>query len=238
MELESYYKYQAEARNVTTLNHVMHEMCEKERAYKAVIYPWLPESKDAIIFEAGCGPGIFMHWLKKMGYKNLSGVDSSGVQVELAKAGGLNVQLVDALVAIKALKTAMIDCVVALDFYEHLQKEILLDFFKESNRILKKGGVLILRGPNGDSPMVGRALYNDITHHWCLTSIAFTALTEMFGFVKCEFRDDVLAGINKYRFIHVPLSWAAQYFLRIIIKLSIRENIKCLAASFYVCARK
>jgi SAM-dependent methyltransferase len=131
-----------------------------------------------------------------------------------------------------------IDCLIAMDFYEHLPKELLLDFLSEANRILKKGGCLVIRGPNGGSPFLGRALFNDITHFWCLTPIAFTSLFEMFGFKKTEYRDDTLASINKYRLFLVPLSWLAQQLVKKIIRLAIKEKIECLAPSFYICTWK
>jgi hypothetical protein len=113
-----------------------------------------------------------------------------------------------------------------------------LDFLKESERVLRPGGTLILRGPNGDSPVLGRALYNDITHYWALTAVAFNALLTMAGFSRVAFKDETLASIGKNRWLLVPLAWIGQHVYRAMIRLATRENITCLSSSMFLCAWK
>jgi SAM-dependent methyltransferase len=139
---------------------------------------------------------------------------------------------------LRAKEAAMLDCIVGLDFYEHLEKERFLDFLAEAARVLKPSGRLILRGPNGDSPVLGRALYNDITHVTAHTTIGFKALLEMSGFKQPEFRDDALASITRHRWFRIPLAWSAQQILRLLIRLATRENIPCLSASIFISAVK
>jgi SAM-dependent methyltransferase len=129
-----------------------------------------------------------------------------------------------------------VDCLVGLDFYEHLPKEVLLDFLQEARRVLAPEGRLVLRGPNGDSPVLGRALYNDITHVTALTSVAMTAVLRMSGFSRVAFADDTLASIGRLRWLLVPASWLARRLLRLVFRLATREDIRCLSSSFFVCA--
>jgi len=238
MNLSAYYLYQAKARGLNSVGDVMKIVAMNTVLYDQIVLPWLPQSRDAAIYEAACGPGIFLHWLRKRGYSNAVGSDSSEVQVLLANEGGLRITLADSIADLQKYPANSFDCLVALDFYEHLPKEILLDFLYEAERVLRVGGRLILRGPNGDSPVVGRALYNDITHYWPLTTTAFNALMMMVGFSRTEFKDETLAGIQKRRWLKVPLAWMAQQAYRTLIRLATREDIKCLSSSMFLCGWK
>ena len=238
MNIENYYSYQAIARGLYSQLDVEKILKENNSLYTKVLGPWIPKNKNAIILEVACGPGIFLRWLNNRGYKNVFGSDSSDVQIALASVVGLNVDKKDAILDLISRQSESIDCIVALDFYEHLSKEVFLDFINECNRVLKHGGKLILRGPNGDSPVFGRALYNDITHQSTLTSTAFTAVLKMLGYSDVEFKDVALASIKKLRWIKVPISFVAQLILRGLILAATRENIKYTSASFFICATK
>jgi SAM-dependent methyltransferase len=238
MHLDEFYRYQAKARRLTNVADVQALTALNTRLYDSIVLPWLPRNRNARIYEAACGPGIFLNWLRLRGYDNLAGSDFSDVQIALAQGAGFEVRLADSITELGNLASDSLDCVVALDFYEHLPKEALMDFLHVSRRVLRSGGTLILRGPNGDSPVVGRALYNDITHITTYTSVAFTVLLEMAGFSTVQFRDDALASIAKRRWLYVPASWVAQRVLRLLLRLATRENIQCTSASFFLCAWK
>jgi SAM-dependent methyltransferase len=238
MDLSKYYMYQSIARGLKTPADVVKISEIYFDVYDRLLRDWIPANREAHIFEVACGPGIFLLWLKANGYQWAVGSDSSDVQIGLAKGNGLEVKLIDAIADLRSYSDASLDCVVALDFYEHLPKELLLDFLSESFRVLRSGGRLILRGPNGDSPVVGRALYNDITHFWALTSVAFDAILKMSGFSHVDFRDDTIASIVKQRWVRVPLARLGQTLLRALIRVSTRENIKYLSSSFFICASK
>jgi len=238
MKVEEYYKYQAIARGLHSVEDVQTLVRANTRLYDCIILDWLPLKKDAAIYEVACGPGIFLHWLRSRGYTNIRGSDSSKAQIDLAEAGGLPAKLADSLLELRALEADSLDCIVGFDFYEHLPKEIMLDFISDTHRLLRPGGRLILRGPNGDSPLVGRSLFNDITHHWAMTSTAFRAVLQMVGFERVEFRDDALASIQRHRLLKVPITWLAQIFLRMLLRAATREELACLSASFFVLAVK
>jgi 2-polyprenyl-3-methyl-5-hydroxy-6-metoxy-1,4-benzoquinol methylase len=238
MNISTYYSYQAKARGLHSLDDVMTVVQANSFLYDRILLPWLPLDRGAEIYEVACGPGIFLHWLNKYGYKRVTGSDSSEEQIVLARAGGLSARLADSLEDLKAYPENSFACIVGLDFYEHLPKETMLAFLFESQRVLKPGGCLILRGPNGDSPVLGRALYNDITHYWALTTAAFNAVLLMAGFARIEFRDETLAGIQKQRWLRVPLAWIGQHLYRNLIRVATRENITYLSSSIFICAWK
>jgi SAM-dependent methyltransferase len=238
MEISSYYRFQAEARGHGSVEAVVRDAENKARIYDQLIADWLPESREAKIYEVACGVGIVLRWLRERGYQNVSGSDSSEEQIAMALALGLPARLADSLAELAQFPAVSCDCIIGFDFYEHLPKEVMLDFFAESYRTLKPGGRLILRGPNGSSPVVGAALFNDITHQWCLTPTAFFAVLRMIGFRDVFFRDDVLASIEHHRWWKVPVARCAQALLRALVWSATREKLDCLSASMFLCAQK
>lgn len=238
MKVEEYYEYQGTARGLRTVEDVMAALKVKARLYDRLIRDWLPDKRDAAIYEVACGPGIFLHWLRSHQYHNATGSDSSKKEIDLAKAGNLPVKLADSLAELRAMPPESYDCIIGFDFYEHLPKDVMLDFLGECQRVLRPKGILLLRGPNGDSPVIGRSLFNDITHQWAVTSTAFRALLEMVGFRQIEFRDDALASIEQKRILKLPFAWMAQQILRALLRSATREDIRCLSASFFIRAVK
>jgi 2-polyprenyl-3-methyl-5-hydroxy-6-metoxy-1,4-benzoquinol methylase len=238
MEISVYYAYQAKARGLNSVKDVLKIVEDNTRLYDELVLPWLPGKKDATIVEVACGPGIFLHWLKSKGYSNALGSDSSDAQIILANEGGLSVMLTDAITHLSSIESNSIDCLIGLDFYGHLPKEVFLDFIFEAYRVIRPGGNLILRGPNGNSPVVGCSLYNDITHITALTEVAFKALLAMVGFSKFKFEDETLASIQKQRWLRVPIAWIFQNILRCVIRCATREYVAQLSSSMFICAWK
>jgi SAM-dependent methyltransferase len=238
MDVSAYYTYQAAARGHRTAADVERDATARFPLYDRVLQGWLPTDKTAAIYELACGTGILLRWLRARGYTKMAGSDSSAPDVAFAAAAGLPARVADSLVELRALPDASHDCLIALDFYEHLPKEVLLDFLHDAERVLKPGGRLILRGPNGASPVVGCALFNDITHVWALTPVAFRAVLKMSGFHTVAFRDDALASLQKLPWLKAPFVWLAQKFLRLLLRTATREDHEILSASMFLCASK
>jgi len=236
--MKLYYDFQDLGRGVVSPDDVIRLSGSMGRVWRRVLAKWLPEDKNATIYEAGCGPGAFLIFLKSLGYKNICGSDFSENQVKLAIANGLNVKQSDSIQDLESYPDRSFQCIVAIDFIEHLSKESAMRFLQQSFRVLKQNGRLIIRMPNGDSPFVGRNLFNDITHQWAYTTVAIGALLRVSGFSKVNFRDDSSASIECCRFIKLPAMYLAQTLLRWLIRSSTREQIKYLSPSIYVFADK
>src|SRR5205814_282346 len=122
--------------------------------------------------------------------------------------------------------TASLDCIIAIDFIEHLARDEVIEFLAQSNRALNAGGSLILRMPNGDSPLVGRNLYNDITHVWAYTCVAMDALLRMARYETVEFRDESVASIEGARWVKIPLMLVARSIVRLGIRAATAQDIR------------
>lgn len=233
---EEYYRYQAVARGLLSTKAVDELTGTMAVAYGGLLPRWLPADKQAEIYEVACGPGIMLRYLRSLGYTRLSGSDSAPSQIELAQAAGLSVKYGDSLSELKGHSAERWDCLIAIDFIEHLPKDALVEFLFECRRTLKRKGCLIMRAPNGDSPLVGRNVFNDITHYWAYTTIATEALLKMTGFKRVEFADESLASIQKHRWIKAPLMKCSQFLLRALIRAATREDIRYWNPSVYIAA--
>jgi 2-polyprenyl-3-methyl-5-hydroxy-6-metoxy-1,4-benzoquinol methylase len=238
MNGKAYYSFQAQARGLTSDADVEALTQQLSPCYDRLIASWLPSDPNAAIYELACGPGIMLRYLRRRGYSHVAGSDSSEPQIKLASAAGLNVVLADSILELKKGPSQAWDCLIAIDFIEHLPKDLFIEFLGQCYRALRPGGRLVLRAPNGDSPFVGKNLFNDITHIWAYTSIATEALVRMAGFKKVEFADESCAGIQRHRWIKLPLMKLSQRLLRFLIRSATREEIPFLNPSIYVCAFK
>lgn len=233
-----YYAHQDKARRVMKPEDA-ERLCNEMRGFWLnILQGILPRDKSAKVYEAGCGPGAFLLFLKNLGYTNIEGSDFSEKQVEIARANGLNVKLADSVSDIESRGAGTIDCIFAIDFIEHLEREKAMQFLSACANALKNDGLLVLRMPNGDSPFVGRNLFNDITHQWAYTTVSMRALLEIAGFSKVEFRDETEAAVKCLRIIKIPLIRLTQWIVKVMIRMATREQIQYLSPSIFVFAKK
>lgn len=238
MKVEDFYAFQSTARGLHNDEDIQALVRAYAPIYRRLLEKWLPTGKNALIYEAACGNGIFLRWARSEGYGNLKGSDISEKEIARARGAGFDVEHGDSVRAIESSAEGSIDCIVAIDFMEHVPKEVFMEFLRASWRALKPGGCLLMRGPNGDSPFVGLNLYNDITHVWCYTSTSLRAIARMAGFSEINFADDTTASIQRYRLLKLPFMIIAQAVLRLLIRTATHEQIPYLGSSFYICARK
>jgi len=126
--------------------------------------PHLPENKDIKILEIGCGWGKFLKALELSGYNNLTGIDVSGQQVEIAKKyiGLKNIFVADAINYVDKSDDKF-DVVILSDVLEHLQNDYAVELFIKIYDKLNKNGRIIVQVPNGMS-LLNPIRYADITH--------------------------------------------------------------------------
>jgi SAM-dependent methyltransferase len=238
MNVSSYYEHQAKARGLATPSEFDRLYSYYSNLYNNLLPAWLPQDRNAVIYEVACGPGLLLKWLGEKGYSGVRGTDSSVPQIELARSMGLPATLADSLQDLGKIAADSVDCLFALNFYEHLPKEVFLDFLRDCERVLKPGGKLILQGPNADSPLVGRNLFNDITHFWAYTSVSLKALFGMFGMTVIASQDDVIEGLYHKRAIKVPIARVARWVLSSLFTAASREHVSSFGMFLWTVARK
>lgn len=158
------------------------------KGYDHYLRGWLPERKSAAVLEVACGRGWLLHFLKRRGYDNLTGVDISPEQVQLSKQVIENVVEDNVLDFLESAKEQY-DLIVGLDIIEHFHKDEALQFLDGCYRVLRPGGRLILQTPNAESPWGGMVMYGDFTHEVCFNANSLGRLLKLVGFQHAESRE-------------------------------------------------
>jgi 2-polyprenyl-3-methyl-5-hydroxy-6-metoxy-1,4-benzoquinol methylase len=170
---------------------------------------FLPKNLNAKIADIGCGTGLFLSFLKTKGYRNLTGVDGSASQVEIAKNKGLKVVQGDAEIFIKDNRN--IDLITIFDVVEHFHKDEFIHFLVNAKNSLSENGSILIRTINAASLYGGESRYIDYTHE---TSFTETSLRQVLG--ACGFKDiqitdnQIPFGLRPRRFFR----WLALKVLR------------------------
>ena len=228
-----YYKFQAEARGVHTLQDVIRCAQDKAYLYERMVRRWLPPDPSKPVAELACGHGSFLHWLKTRGYTELRGVDSSSEQIQLARLVGAVVDEDDVNRWLARQPQNHFAALIGIDLVEHLPKDAFMELLRAAHAALIPGGSLILRLPNGDSPFVGRNLFNDVTHVWTYTPNCLNSLAQMHGYSRTEFEDEGAAAIRDHRWLKVPLAKLSAAVLVALVRSATREKIQHLSPNLW-----
>jgi 2-polyprenyl-3-methyl-5-hydroxy-6-metoxy-1,4-benzoquinol methylase len=136
---------------------------------KTVIHKFFPGNKDIRILDLGCGYGPFLYACHKSGYRNLWGVDTSPEQVTLAHRLGVKQVLEGDIREFLRGRPESFEVITAFDVLEHFAKGEVMEILDLVNAALTRGGLFILRAPNGEGPFAGRYRYWDFTHELAFT---------------------------------------------------------------------
>ena len=104
----------------------------------------LLERKNRVL-DIGCGKGLFLHLLSRMGIKEIYGLDTSEIAIQfMKKRNGINAFAGDLKDA--NYRDNFFDLITLWDVLEHIPDATLI--LTEIRRILRKGGILYIRVPN------------------------------------------------------------------------------------------
>lgn len=233
-----FYHYQAKARGVHSLEDVRRMASERAYVYDRIVLPWMPTDRSSRVVEIACGHGSFLCWAKERGYARLTGIDSSPEQIEHAREVGVEVVEADSSRWLASQPAASVRAFVAIDLIEHLSRDDFMDLLQGAQRVLLPGGRLILRYPNGDSPLVGRNLFNDITHIWTYTTNCIETLGRMHSFTQFAFIDESEAALRDNRWLKVPLCRLSTTILRGLFRAATKEVVRYWSPHIWACADK
>jgi len=122
--------------------------------------------KDAKILDIGCGLGQFLYYLDKEGFRNLTGIDISKNQVELAlkMQPHLDIRFTDDTIKFLNKFQEEHDVIVMNDVIEHLNLDELFKLLMGIHLSLKKNGLIIIKTINSAYPLSNASRYMDLTH--------------------------------------------------------------------------
>lgn len=99
--------------------------------------------RDIRIFDAGCGTGGLLSYLRDRGYTNLTGVDGSVDAVAFCHERGLDVSLLNLNDLPDQPDMALFDAVICNDVFCYIHAERLPLLFQRLARRLRTGGMFI-----------------------------------------------------------------------------------------------
>lgn len=142
--------------------------------------------KSASILDLGCGNGTLLLYLMSKGYQECFGVDFSEEQVALAHQRGLTKVVRGDLLTFLENHKRPLDCIIALDVFEHFKRDEVLSIVDLCFQRLNPGGRLIIHSPNAASPFFGCIRYGDLTHELAFTKRSIMQLFRAGGFGRIE----------------------------------------------------
>jgi 2-polyprenyl-3-methyl-5-hydroxy-6-metoxy-1,4-benzoquinol methylase len=231
-----WYEFLSSARGISRAEDIRLLTAQYAAGYQRLLKSVLPSDKDAPIYDTGCGPGLALNILKTLGYRNLEGTDLSATSVAIAQELGLHVTQANSIDDLAARADGSFSRILAIDLIEHLEKPDLLRFLQVARAKLREDGMLILRCPNGGSPLVGHHFFNDITHVWTYTAVSLSAVLTMSGYKGAVFLDETQPFIRRRRWLNIPIVKVASPAMRLFIRAATKEDIKILAPSFWIVA--
>jgi SAM-dependent methyltransferase len=175
---------------------------------------------DAHFLEIGFGEGMFLDWAREQGFSCI-GLEINSELVESARARGHDVYQ-ETLGEVFPSEESLFDAVILFDVLEHINLDDIFSLLEDLQRLLKPGGKIIARFPNGASPF-GRAYqYGDATHVSVLSGSLMAQVGIAAGF-------DLIGQYNaargkKSRYGGIRNSWLARriaFTLRDIIQVVI-----------------
>src|SRR5579862_8539591 len=145
---------------------------------------WLPKDLSSPILDIGCGWGHLLLSLWASGFRNLTGVEVSKDQYEIAKASlpkEIHIVYADANEFLKQ-RSEEYSLITAFDLIEHMSSQSGLALLKEARNALKPSGSIVLRTPNMANIVATYSRYLDITHVEGYSEWSLFQLLDMAGF--------------------------------------------------------
>jgi SAM-dependent methyltransferase len=173
----------------------IHRLCEAAaregfiHAYEWHLRGWLSPARGARWLDLGCGKGQVMLSALRSGVCDVVGVDLSAEMLSACEALGLEVRRDDATESVRHLPSCAYGVASAFDVLEHLDRDEALALLRHTRRVLRPGGVMFIKFPNGASPAVGDRFCSDITHESLFTPCSLAQLANLASFSRCDVRE-------------------------------------------------
>lgn len=207
---------------------------DRLKVYLPLIDPLKTLYPDCLAVDLGCGRGEWLELLQNTGFKS-HGIDTDEGMLANAAAFGLSTELRDALDYLQSLSDDSVCIVSGFHIAEHLPFEVLQDLVKESLRVLKPAGILILETPNPENISVGsNSFYLDPTHVRPLPPMLLSFLPEYYGFSRVNiFRlNSFITEINNISLLNV-INGASPDYSVIAQKNATAEMLALFNDEFY-----
>lgn len=140
------------------------------------------------VLDVGCGRGEFLVACREAGI-DARGFDTNERSIADLRARGIEATLAGVPECFASHADGSVGGVLAMHVVEHLPAEVLFALFRESSRVLRKGGLLMIETPNAESMFVSASeFWKDPTHLAPRHPAALAVLGREHGFEIEELR--------------------------------------------------
>lgn len=154
----------------------------------------------ARVLEIGFGAGTLLLYLNSLGYE-CWGIERRDAHDEDLSRQGVTIRSGDVV----DLPHSYFDLVCVFDVFEHLERPKIVEMLRKIAMVLKPGGRLLARFPNGASPFGAMIQSGDLTHLSTLSILSFSQACSVAGL-------QFIGGWNS------AVSWRADGIVRSIAK--------------------
>ncbi|MDP3732561.1 MAG: class I SAM-dependent methyltransferase [Candidatus Omnitrophota bacterium] len=148
---------------------------------------FLPLDKEAGILDIGCGMGQFIAYLRKNGYRSVSGIDVGQEAVDYCRKKGIdNVLKIDSLADFLSKNIEKFDLIILKSVIAHLPRRELISILSAARSSLKHGGRLVVETFNASVWTGVFMRYNDFTHRNAFTENSLRQVLLLAGFTEIE----------------------------------------------------
>jgi SAM-dependent methyltransferase len=136
-----------------------------EAQVREALQPYLERAKShQPVLDIGCGRGEFLAMCRD-GKIDARGFDTNERSIADLKQRKFNVTLAGVPECFDGIADSAIGSILATHVVEHLPVDVLFAFYRESARVLRKDGLLMIETPNAESLLVtGCDFWRDPTH--------------------------------------------------------------------------
>lgn len=207
------------------------------RVYKSMIGEYLPRNQSGLILDMPCGEGSFIYFLTKTGFNNAKGFDLDEQRIVVGRKLGLPVYVEDVQQVLDNQDDSSVQCIVSMNFIEHIEKIEAVNWIQKVFNKLKPGGVFIITTPSADSPFGNSHIYNDLTHKWAATSSVVQQI-----FTNCGFSNVRVFGFHprpgmRFGLIRCVLFWITTKVINLCL-LPLGHSYKIWSPSMWAVAVK
>src|SRR6185436_12792910 len=151
------------------------------------VMPYVRKAVEPVI-DVGCGRGEFLAACREAGL-SARGFDTNERSIADLRARNLDARLAGVPECFASIADGSIGTVAAMHVVEHLPVEVLFVLFRESSRVLRSGGLLMIETPNAESLVVAASeFWRDPTHLAPRHPAALSVLAREHGFEIDEIR--------------------------------------------------
>jgi len=154
------------------------------------ITPLFPADTSIRIADLACGYGLFLDACRRVGYKNVEGVEAGETFVRYAHdtLGITSIARGDLFEYLESKADGYFDVITALNIVEHIKKERVPDLLGLIYTKLRSGGLFIMEVPNADSPLGVHTYFTDLTHEFAFSRTLALRLFQIAGFADVKVR--------------------------------------------------